>query len=558
VEGKIPRSKKRGKPFEKGVKLGPQSEEHRARIAAKAKQQWDRFREKRAIENQELLKPYLKKKEEVPGDIIEASEEELNEQLIAIKRLKLENLQKMKSYQASHGSKYFEPFDYQEDFLDMIVQGKKVALIQGANQIGKTLIGSILIDTFGNCRQAFEWKNGALNKVFNGRPVKIRIIASDWEHHANEVIIPKMKEVIELGTYETRKNNIGVEAFWKFKTGSTIELMTHSQETKLHEGWTGDIVWSDEPLPQDKFVANRRGLVARSGLFFMTMTAISEPWIMDEIVLSNKPHIGCVTNIPMRSNKTLSEQDIQSFEDDVPASQRTARVQGDWLQLIGRVLKGYKKDKHIIDPFEVPTDWPVTVMIDVHYNKPQAISFFAVNQQGFNYVIDEMWEHLSPEEIADEIIRRKIKNAWDIDRVFIDPMSKGDASFMKNLGQPLEDSFGKIEMKLSEHQIQLIVASKDKKSGVLNLESWLTGVNKIPILYFFNSLPSYQDGVYGSLWEIVRWVYDKEGLPAKENDHFMENLYRYTLVGAEFGSTKDQYRSSNNAIGTHSESWMAG
>ncbi|MBU0907367.1 MAG: hypothetical protein KKE05_04400, partial [Nanoarchaeota archaeon] len=161
-----------------------------------------------------------------------------------------------------------------------------------------TLIGSILIDTFANCRQAFDWKDKALEKVFENRPVRIRIIASDWEHHANEVIVPKLKEVITAGTYTTRKNNVGVEAFWQFKTGSTIELMTHSQETKLHEGWTGDVVWSDEPLPQDKFVANRRGLIAHSGLFFMTMTAISEPWIMDEIVLSNKKHIGCVTNIP--------------------------------------------------------------------------------------------------------------------------------------------------------------------------------------------------------------------------------------------------------------------
>ena len=443
------------------------------------------------------------------------SVEERETQLREITRLKVEVLRKMREYKETHGSEYFKPYEYQERFLELITGGKKVVVLQGSNQIGKTMCGAILMDTFCNCRQAFDWRGRALERVFGNRPIKARIVASDWEHSCNEVIVPKLKEIVVKGTYVTRKNNIGVEAFWQFKTGSTIELMTHSQETKYHEGWTGDVVWADEPIPQDKFIANRRGLVARGGVFIMTMTAISEPWIMDEIILSNRSHIGVVTEIPMRANKSLTEEDIKNFEDDIPADQRLARIEGGWLQLIGRVLKEFNKDIHVIDQFKIPPDWPVTPFIDIHLNKPQAVSFYAVDKHGRRYVIDEIWENISPEEIADEIIRRKVKNAWDIDTVFIDPLAKGDSAYVKNRGLMIEDSFTIIANKLAGYQIQLLGASKDKDSGVRNIKTWLQGINKMPVLFFFNSLPSY-DGAYGHLYEINRWIYDKEGKPAKE------------------------------------------
>ena len=473
-------------------------------------------------------------------DINKLSIEEREDRLREIRRLKVEVLHKMREYKETHGSQYFKPYEYQERFFELIVAGKKVVVLQGSNQIGKTTCGAVLTDTFCNGRQAFNWQDKALESVFKNRPIRARIIAPDWEHSCSEVIVPKLKKLITKGTYTTKKNNMGVDAYWQFKTGSTIELMTHTQETKYHEGWMGDIVWADEPIPRDKYIANRRGLIARSGVFIITMTAISEPWIMDELVLNNRSHIGVVTQIPMRANKSLSEEDIKNFEKDIPADQRLARIEGGWLQLIGKVLKEFNKDIHIIDGFKIPPDWPVTPFIDIHLNKPQAISFYTVDKYGRRYVIDEIWENLSPEEIADEIIKRKVKNTWNIDTVFIDPLAKGDSAYIKNRGLMIEDSFTIIANKLANYQIQLLGASKDKNSGIRNIKTWLCGVNKMPLLFFFNTLPSY-NGAYGHLYEINRWVYDKEGKPAKEMDHFCENLYRYTLTGIKYQENKGHY-----------------
>ncbi len=83
-------------------------------------------------------------------------------------------------------------------------------------------------------------------------------------------------------------------------------------------------------------------------------------------------------------------------------------------------------------------------------------------------------------------------------------------------------------------------ASKDKDSGIRNIKTMLVGANKMPTLFFFNSLPSY-DGAYGNLYEINRWIYYEDGKPAKVNDHFMENLYRYTLTGIKYQQSNGTY-----------------
>jgi len=79
--------------------------------------------------------------------------------------------------------------------------------------------------------------------------------------------------------------------------------------------------------------------------------------------------------------------------------------------------------------------------------------------------------------------------------------------------------------------IELHVATKDKSSGILNIERMLNGVNGLPTLFFFSSLNKINKE--GHIWEIQRWTY-KDGKPKDENDHFMENLYRMSLTGIKY------------------------
>ena len=91
-----------------------------------------------------------------------------------------------------------------------------------------------------------------------------------------------------------------------------------------------------------------------------------------------------------------------------------------------------------------------------------------------------------------------------------------------------------MEELLDKEGIELEVASKDKKSGFANIKSWLKGPNKIPILFFLDKLQSIEYDTYGIVYEIQRLCYDDKGEIEKKDDHFMECLYRYTLMNVQY------------------------
>lgn len=421
----------------------------------------------------------------------------------------------------------FKPLPHQQRVLNMLGT-KSTILMQGANRIGKTALGANI--SGAAVSGYFPWTEGHIPTPWGKEKIKVRIICVDWEHHAKEVVVEALKEWLPRGSYQTRKNNMGVEAFWIFpKTGSTIELLTHIQETKIHEGWKGHLVWADEPLPKDKYIANKRGLIDYGGTFLMTMTAVYEPWILDDIALSDDPSVGVVQMVPMDANTYISKAHMDEFSRTVEASHREARVLGKWLQLHGLVLKSFNKDFHVVDDFKVPYDWPMVAMIDLHLSTEQAVGFYGWDRYNREFVVDEFFEHMGPEEIADEIVRRVKLNNWNLKKAFIDPLSKGDTAYVKNRGINIEDSFRIIEKRLSPYGIRLEVASKDKASGIRNLENLLIGPNKIPGGFIQRKCKRH-------IWEAMRWCYEEDtNKPVKENDHMMENWYRSTLTGVKYG-----------------------
>lgn len=394
-----------------------------------------------------------------------------------------------------------------------------------------TLTGSAIIDSCMRGVQAWDGKPS----IFGGRvPVKGRIICSSWESHAKETLIPKLKETLFVNEYETTKNNMGVEAFWRHKkTGSQFTIMTHTQDTIAHESDTFDIVWADEPLPRDKYTANIRGLVARDGVFLMTMTSISQAWIYREIYQKQNDEskkIGCVAGINIRENKYLTEEAIKRFEESCTAEEREARIQGGWLQLTGLIWPQFKRDQHVIKPFKVPPLWPVVAMIDPHFGMEFVVNYFAVSPMGRRYMIDEDWLAPNPKFVAHEIIRKKKVNAWRLERCYIDPLAKGDSDVTTGRFGEVDDIFTTMRKELNPFEILIDEAKRShehKMSGIVNIRTWLIEEWGEPTLFFFNNCEK-------SVEEIEMWAKDKNGNPIDEDDHACENLYRFSLTNTRY------------------------
>ncbi len=419
-------------------------------------------------------------------------------------------------------------------------------------------------------------------------PVNLIMTGEDWKLHIGRVLVPELKKWAPQGWYETKKNEQGTDYYWLWNNKSTLTIMSYSQDDDLFESFRAQGVVMDEPPPKTKYAAMSRGVLLDCGKTLMSLTPLKEAWILDEIVLSGRRDIGIVDGLNITDNPDLYQSDLKllgemglsepqkktffdlllyenvekkipvtdrgrgaekfleetipvdKFDDisklkilkfikDIDPSDVPSRVFGLFKSLVGRVLKEFDDVTHVVKPFEVPTDWPVTVMIDFHLNTPQAVSYWAVNRQDIKFCVAETWKNLSKEEILDDIVRKAKFYGWKIEDAYIDPLSKGDTAYMRNaLGTDIQSTYSYLEEKLCEHGITLHVASKDKESGIKNIQTWLKGPNKMPTCYLFDNCERH-------LYEIKRWVFDDDGKPSKKSDeHFMENFYRYSLTGARF------------------------
>lgn len=427
---------------------------------------------------------------------------------------------------------------HQRRALGLIRERKKTIVMVTGNRGGKTTTGAILVALL--CVPELRERKGMtwLTDYFPLRNGRARILAKDWEHFAANVIVPALKEWLPAGTYETKRNNVGVEAFWTFRSGWTIEMITNVQATENQEGWRGHLVWQDETTTRDKYVTNKRGLIDFSGVYFMTFTAVNASWVLDDLIENANADstVGVIQGVSTYENTFLDVTDIKNYENTLTEDERKARISGNFLNYEGRVWKAFEKDTHVIDPFVIPRDWPVYVQIDYHLNKPHAVSFLACDKADRWFVIDEVWRNVNePVELAYEIIDRKVQKGWRIEMVEIDPLARGDTKYMKNRGGGVQQAgYDIVKNALVAYGIQTNVAAKDEINGIKNIAGRLRGMNGIPALYFFNNLPE-------TIRQMFRWVYDENGKPSADG-HFPECLYRFSLMGVKY---TEPYKSMN-------------
>ena len=406
----------------------------------------------------------------------------------------------------------------------------------GANRIGKTTILAII--SFSVMFGKWLWSGEKISIPGHppGEPRKIRIVGQDWEKHIKTVLIPTFRQWWpQSRPLKVKKNSLGVEALWTdVQTGSSLEIMSNKQESKLHEGWWGDLIGYDEPPKRDVRTANARGLVDWDGRELFTMTLLSEAWISQDIIkrrLENGQPDPTVCNIhgDIYSNVGygISEKGVKRFEKELTDVERDARIKGIPSYMAGLILGDFKRRTHLRDRFKVPLNWMVDIAIDVHPRTEQAILFTATSEKGERYVCNEIWGHGDGKWIADNIVRCVKHNVYRVNRVIIDPLAKGD-------GNQEETTYQIIARILARHNMHLEVASKDKDNGILLIKEHLKGANNMPSLFFFNDL-------IRTIREAEGWMWDENTQKAKKvDDHMMENLYRTLLLDTHYYDPEDE------------------
>jgi len=421
-----------------------------------------------------------------------------------------------------------------EAFVDVAL---KIFGMSGGNRLGKTfLLTAIGISVVIG---KFPWDDTSLLHLFpHKKPRKVRYIGQGWNDHIKSVVIPELYKLWpQSRIVERNGNGIITDTFWKdAKTGSTIEIMSNTQQPKVHEGWSGDLILYDEPPKREIYIANARGLVDRRGREMFAATLLDEPWVDREIVKKVDP----VTGKPDKSifwvdgssydnvGYGITEEGIDEFKVKLTDDEVQARIYGVPQYMQGLVEPEFNRKTHLFEHFTIPLHWMVDILIDIHPREKQACLFTATDERNDRYTCDEIWEHGDGTQIAEAIIRKISTNSYRVNRIAIDPLSKADSN-------QEETTFQKIAIVLMRHDYFLETASKDKDDGILEFKKHLKGPNNKPSWFLL-------DNCMRTLYEIEGYMWDKDTNKAiKKDDHMMENLYRTMLLKTEYISPEEEY-----------------
>ena len=458
----------------------------------------------------------------------------------AIVKKSAENRVRMEKYENENRIMFFDhppnpgPNPKQAQILEAFLDPfYKTFGMSGGNRLGKTTILTIL--GISVIMGKYPWNDASLLHLFpHNLPRKVRYVGQGWNDHIKAVVIPEIyKWWPKSRKVKTRGNGVITDTFWEDeKTKGTFEIMSNNQQSKEHEGWSGDLILYDEPCHREIYIANARGLVDRNGREVFAATLLDEPWIDREIVKKTMPDGKPDRRVFWVEGSShdnvgygISKEGLGEFADKLREEEYEARIKGIPSYKSGLILNFSRKYRdrggHLVERFKIPLDWMIDIAIDVHPRKEQAVLFLATDPRGDRYVCEEIWMHGDAKSIAEEIIRSVHYHSYRVNKVIIDPLAKGD-------GNNPQTVYDIISMILMQHGMVLETATKDKEHGILEIKKHLKGPNNIPSLFFF-------DDLVRTIYEIEGWMWDKDTQkPSKVDDDMMENLYRLLLLNTKW------------------------
>ena len=380
------------------------------------------------------------------------------------------------------------------------------------------------------------------------RPTRGRIISSATI--ASEVVIPELEKWLPMKNVTRNKEFKPYFKKWKIN-GHEFDILTTEQDPKEHEGVTLDWVIFDEPPTKQVFdVYPSRFRSKNEGVIFMFMTPLTDAgWIYDDIFNKQKERdVGVIYSTCWDASKSkgvrghLSDVFINRLIEqykDTP-EELDARLEGKFMHLAGLVFKNFRRDKHVIKPFTIPTWWNIIEAIDTHPQTPDAVMWLAIDELGYKYIIDELWFDGTVEEEAMAIIAKRKQIGVDPIVTIVEPAAWNvDKHTNINVADMLAEELARRSAKFSFEK-----GSKDLMGGIEAIRNaFKPDKAEVPMLRIFENCTR-------TVWEIERWVWQKfsgkssdkkdpPNRPVDKDDHFVECcLDENTIVHCKNGDYK--------------------
>lgn len=459
----------------------------------------------------------------------------------------------------------FIPNGKQEEFISMVGSLEKfVSLFCAANGVGKSAIGAVLLTNiiFGAQskwfkEEAFEWTDKK-SKVHTREAISLPAFNAEWPHvkyariisDPNTIkskIIPELEKWFPVNevkafpeaNYESNKEGKNYISKIHTNTGWTIDIMSTEQAAKEFESTDVGLVWIDEPMPKDKFIATlARGRLGMQLIWTYTPLTFSA-WIKEWMDKHCDGEYADYIEAEMEDNcevhgkrGILKHINIQRIVDGMPEDEKLARAFGKFGHLIGRVHKDFNRKIHVVKPFPInEKEFTTYFALDPHSRTPDHVMYISVDRSGRKYITGEVISEGRTKLLYERIKSFEASMHYRIQARLIDPSAYNDDQ------HKLEASVGKqlYDLGLTD----MIKGSKDLMAGIkrtndaLHYEKNEGMMVRPPELFVFDSCTVAIKQLEEYVWQDYKGTAKDEkklnARPRDKDDHQCENLHRLLL-----------------------------
>ena len=342
-----------------------------------------------------------------------------------------------------------------------------------------------------------------------------------------------------------------------FPNGSTIlfRYCDNEKDAERFQGTEVDILFVDEATHQSeekwkKLTACVRGVNKFPKRIYATMNPggeghgfIKRLFIDRNFRRGENPNDYVFIKSKVTDNTALMRENPDYIEqlEALPPTLRKMWLDGDWDVAVGTVFEEFRNDPdhyddrqwtHVINPFEIPSNWKIYRGFDFGYNKPFSCQWFAVDTDGVVYNILELYgcqKDTNGEDIANTGVR------WTPQKIFYEiHRIESEHRWLKGkkiigIADPAcwnAESGESVAETASKNQVYFTKADNNRLSGWMQLHYRLAfDENGFPMMYIFKNCKSF-------IRTIPLMMYDEhkpEDIDTDLEDHNLDSC-RYFLM----------------------------
>ena len=364
----------------------------------------------------------------------------------------------------------------------------------------------------------------------------------------------KVEKYLPPGTKWKNQQGHG-EASAHLPGGGLLLFKSNDQGRRAFQGDNWDLFWADEEHDEAVVDEARMRLVDRSGRALFTMTPLKgQTWVWERFV--DKPESGSVVYaLHSADNPHIPREYMEALLSKYGSRQRAARSRGEFVALEGLVYPDWRRDIHVISPFDIPQSWDRYQAIDFGYTNPTAVLWGALDPDGRLFIYREHYRaRWLIGQHAEAIMEAEAcPRCWDADG--FGPMEKAE-SWWEGAAERAEkcpackgsDWPGRrepepevrwadpenVENRRTLHQdydLHTQMAIKDVLPGIEAVAGRLVAQGDgRPRLYVFRSCPKLIREIGNYRWK--QRTADGKPKPIKQDDHAVDAL-RYMVFGLQ-------------------------